>query len=186
MTASEKGSRVTNILETVIAFTSIACVGYYLLYGCNASPPAETEALREAYERKNEVLMNAHLTLDTTKLPEAFTGKALEMAVASVKHRKDFPDLISQDREVVGFRVVDYEINRAIIDVEILYRHISQDRYTGVRSYNPPLDKEPYVSIVRVEMVKEDGKWKMSRSIDVFEYCLSSLVPWTGVWGCAK
>ncbi len=126
-----------------------------LVSGCNASPPEQTAELRQAYEKFHEIYTLSPLTSDTSQLDQVATGKVLKSAITRVEKQKSL--LLSQDTTIQSFLVLEYDGNRAMIETQVFYNHFSQDLKTGERHYYSK-GKVLYL----VEMVKEDGTWKVS------------------------
>jgi hypothetical protein len=138
--------------------------------GCASSPHPHQEELKAAYERYLRTIQEAELTLDTSRLSEVVTGELLESTVAGIERQKaDFPKLISNDFEIVSFRVLDYNPPRATIEVGENYRYFNQNAITGERDYGPSPDRW-ICHLFRVTLVQEEGTWKVLSLDDVIEW----------------
>lgn len=114
--------------------------------------------LRVAYEEFQGVSMNADLTLETTRLSMVATGTTLEMALASIEEKKGFSILSSAEKSISNFEVLQYQEDWAVVKADVYSQNFTQDIATGKRDYY----SESFY-IVEVEMVKEDGRWKVKQ-----------------------
>jgi hypothetical protein len=111
------------------------------------------------------------MTLDTSKLSEAFTQNSITAIEKVLEQEKNLTTFIGEEKEVDWVEIVAYNPPEAIIKVKYFYRGFTYNRETGEIKYgnDPP---RRYWRIEEYRMVQEDGIWKFDKFVD--------LVDWSG------
>lgn len=152
-----EGNFLAQVHRKTFSLICLSLIAFVSSCGNILATPEAVE-LRVAYEEFQKVSLNADLTLDATKLSKVATGKTLEMALASIERKKGFAMLVSAETSISNFAVLQYQENRAIIKANVYFQNFTQDQITGKRNYY-----SESLSIVQVEMLRENGRWKVSQ-----------------------
>jgi hypothetical protein len=139
-----------------------------LMVSCSdASPHPHQAELRAAFERSEEVLAEARLNLDTSRLSEAFTKEGLPDILEALKAAEDTV-FRAEEIEIDWVAVIEYNPPEAIIEVKYFYRAYTYNRETGEIAY----DSEPrrYWRILKYRMLQEDGIWKVDEALEFVDW----------------
>jgi len=121
-----------------------------------------TAELRSALQRYTTEMQQIELTLNTSKLSHITTGEFLKDRIKAIESHRQFTTLSSDDVSIsfLWFEVIEYSETKATIETVITTRGFSFDRVTGLRTYYTSIPRD---ITIQVEMLKENGVWKVSK-----------------------
>ena len=109
-------------------------------YPADDHPGPRERELEEAFEGYLEVLHDAHITLDTSHLPEVAIDPRLANAIFGVEARREFTHIASEEFSLGRVSVLSYSDTEASAKIRWNYRRFTQDFETGERDYGPTED----------------------------------------------
>lgn len=127
----------------------------------SAAPTDPRAQVEQAYLHAWDVWADALLKLDTTVLPEAFTGRALQLITAQVQEqkRKDEPVRVRAEHD---YTVTILDATTASVDDQYINHNVRLDPKTLEAIEQDPNNSEHRSFTLRLV----DGTWKIARIIE--------------------